>query len=105
MTIPFRLTATAFASLLMIGAASAQTPAPAPTTSAPPAAQAPAAPAAKTDSKAPEAKTTDKMSATKARTAASLECSKEADGKGIHGKERKKFMAECKKGAADKPKT
>ena len=103
MTIPFRLTATAFASLLIIGAASAQTPAPTP--SAPPAAQAPASPAAKTDSKAMEAKTTDKTTAKKARTAASLECSKEADGKSIHGKERKKFMSECKKDAADKPKT
>jgi hypothetical protein len=102
MTIPFRLTATAFASLLMIGAASAQTPAP--TTSAPPAAQAPASSPAKTDSKATEAKTTDKATTKKPRTAASLECSKEADGKGIHGKERKKFMSECKKAAADKPK-
>lgn len=32
-----------------------------------------------------------------ARTAKSLECSKEADGKSIHGKERKKFMRKCKK--------
>jgi hypothetical protein len=40
----------------------------------------------------------------KARTAASLECSKEADGKSLHGKERKKFMSECKKTAADKAK-
>jgi hypothetical protein len=41
----------------------------------------------------------------KPRTAASLECSKEADGKSLHGKERKKFMSECKKTAAAKPKT
>jgi len=46
--------------------------------------------------------------AEKPRTAASLECSKEADTKGIHGKERHKFMSECKKAAKDaaaKPKT
>jgi hypothetical protein len=43
--------------------------------------------------------------AEKPRTAASLECSKEADGKSLHGKERKKFMSECKKAAAAKPKT
>ena len=42
--------------------------------------------------------------AEKPRTAASLECSKEADAKGVHGKERKKFMSECKKAAADKAK-
>ena len=42
--------------------------------------------------------------AEKPRTAASLECSKEADTKGVHGKERKKFMSECKKGGADKAK-
>ena len=39
--------------------------------------------------------------AEKPRTAASLECSKEADTKGVHGKERKKFMSECKKAAKD----
>jgi hypothetical protein len=33
-----------------------------------------------------------------AHTAQSIECSKEADAKGLHGKERKKFRAECKKG-------
>jgi psiF repeat len=38
----------------------------------------------------------------KQRTAASLECSKEADAKGLHGKERKKFRAECKKAAEEK---
>ena len=37
-------------------------------------------------------------------SAASMECSKEADAKGLHGKERKKFRSECKKTAADKPK-
>jgi len=32
------------------------------------------------------------------RTAKSLECSKEADSKNIHGKARKSFMSTCKKG-------
>ena len=75
MTMTSRATATAFASLLLMSSAFAQTP----------------APAAKTESKAPVV-----------RTAASLECSKEADAKGLHGKERKKFRSECKKAAADK---
>ncbi len=30
------------------------------------------------------------------RTPESLECSKQADAKGLHGKERKKFRAHCK---------
>ena len=59
-------------------------------------AQSTAAPAAKSDTAAPMAKTS------KPRTAESLECSKEADAKGLHGKERKKFRSECKKAAADK---
>lgn len=75
-------TATAVASLLLMGAASAQTAAP------------------KTD--APK---TETAKTAKPRTAASLECSKEADAKGLHGKERKKFRSECKANAAkgDKP--
>jgi hypothetical protein len=80
-------TATAVASLLLMGAASAQTAAPAKT-------EAPkAAPAAKTE-KTPVV-----------HSAASLECSKEADAKGLKGKERKKFRSECKANAAkaDKP--
>jgi hypothetical protein len=32
------------------------------------------------------------------KSAKSVECSKEADAKGLHGKERKKFRAACKKG-------
>jgi hypothetical protein len=68
------------AALLLAGSALAQTPAPA----------ASPAPAAKAEK------------AQKPRTAASLECSKEADAKGLHGKERKKFRSECKKQAADK---
>lgn len=73
---------TAVAALLLAGPASAQSTAPA------------AAPAAKTapaTTTAPKAKTE--------RTAASLECSKQADAKGLHGKERHKFRAECKKSA------
>ncbi len=77
-----RAAATAIASLLMMSVALAQTPAPAAKTAAPAA-----------DKMAP----TDK----KPRSAASLECSKEADTKGIHGKERKKFMSDCKKAAKD----
>jgi hypothetical protein len=82
MTLSSRLAATAFASLLLMGTAFAQTTAP--TTPAPAATAAPAA-----------------KKAEKPRTAASLECSKEADTKGVHGKERKKFMSECKKTAKD----
>lgn len=36
--------------------------------------------------------------APKERTAKSIECSKQADAKGLHGKERKVFRAKCKKG-------
>ena len=61
------------ASLLLAGSALAQTPAPA----------ASPAPAATSKSAKPH-------------TAASVECSKEADAKGLHGKERKKFRSECK---------
>jgi psiF repeat-containing protein len=39
-----------------------------------------------------------KPAAAKPRTAKSLECSKEADAKNVHGKERKTFMSTCKKG-------
>jgi len=81
MTIASRTAAAiAFASLLLMSSAYAQTAAPA------------AAPAA-----------TEKK-AEKPRTAASLECSKEADEKGLKGKERKKFRSDCKKEAAAKAK-
>ena len=93
MTLSTRAAATAFASLLLMSSAFAQT-----TTPATP------APAAKT---APAAKAAPAPKAEKApvvHTAASLECSKEADAKGLHGKERKKFRSECKKAAADKAK-
>ncbi len=81
MTISSRVAAAAIATLFLIGTASAQTTAPAP------------APAGKM---APAEKKAEKP-----RTAASLECSKEADTKGVHGKERKKFMSDCKKAAKD----
>ena len=42
-------------------------------------------------------------SSAKPRSAASMECSKEADAKGLKGKERKKFRSECKKNAMAKP--
>jgi hypothetical protein len=87
-TISSRAAATVFASLLLMGSAFAQATAPA--------TPAPATPAAKA---APAEKKAEKP-----RTAASLECSKEADAKGLHGKERKKFRSECKKTAAEKAK-
>jgi hypothetical protein len=36
----------------------------------------------------------------KPRTAVSLECSKQADAKGLHGKERQKFRSKCKRDGA-----
>lgn len=42
------------------------------------------------------AQTTPKAPA-KPRTAESIECSKQADAKNLHGKERKVFRAKCKK--------
>ncbi|MDE2601863.1 MAG: phosphate starvation-inducible protein PsiF [Bradyrhizobium sp.] len=83
MTLSTRALAIAFASALLMSSASAQTTAP---TSTPAATMAPAA------------KKTEKP-----RTAASLECSKEADAKGLHGKKlRKPFMTQCKKDAKAK---
>jgi hypothetical protein len=75
MTLSSRVAATAVVSLFLMGSAFAETPAPATP-----------APAATTKAEKP-------------RSAASLECSKEADTKGIHGKERHKFMRQCKKEA------
>jgi hypothetical protein len=72
MTLSSRIAATAIVSLFLVGSAFAETPAPA--------ASAPAATA----------------KAEKPRSAASLECSKEADTQGIHGKKRHKFMSKCK---------
>lgn len=74
-------TAIAFATLIAFAAPSlAQTTAPMPPSKA---AAAPASPAPKTSKQI--------------RTAKSLECSKQADVKKIHGKERRKFMSGCKK--------
>jgi psiF repeat len=83
MTFSSRVAATAVASLFLMSSAFAQTTTPAPA----------ATPAPKM---APAEKKAEKP-----RTAASLECSKEADTKGVHGKERKKFMSDCKKTAKD----
>jgi psiF repeat len=89
MTFSSRAAAIAVASLLLMSPAFAQ-------------AITPTAPAAKT-APAPKAAPAEKK-AEKPRSAASLQCSKDADAKSLHGKERKKFMSECKKAAADKPK-
>jgi hypothetical protein len=91
------ITATAVASLLLMGAASAQTAAPAATKTEAP--KTDAKTDTKTDTKAPAAKRAEKP-----RTPGSLECSKQADEKGLKGKERKKFRSACKKEAADKEK-
>lgn len=80
------LATAAFASFMLVGAASAQAPA----TSAPKAA--PASTMAPADSTKADTK------ADKPRTAASLECSKQADAKNLHGDARRKFRSECKKG-------
>jgi invasion protein IalB len=77
MTFSSRVAATALVSLMLAGSAFAQTP---------------AAPAPAAQTTAPAAKKAEKP-----RTEASLECSKQADAKGLHGKERKTFRAECKK--------
>ncbi|AWL99011.1 PsiF family protein [Bradyrhizobium amphicarpaeae] len=81
MTLASRLAAIVLATLLASGTAFAQT----------------AAPATKTDTKT-DAATADKK-APKERSAESLDCSKQADAKGLHGKERKKFRSECIKSA------
>lgn len=75
---------TAVAALLLAAPASAQSTAPA----AAPAAKSTTAPMAAPKA-APKAKTE--------RSAVSVECSKQADAKGLHGKERHKFRSTCKK--------
>ena len=85
MTILSRATAIAFASVLLMGTAMAQ--------NAQPSTSAPAAPAAKSETMAKPKKE---------MTPESIECSKEADAKGLHGKEREKFRRECKKNAKSK---
>jgi hypothetical protein len=79
MTISSRLAAAIGASLLLFAT--------------PVFAQSTAAPATKSDTAAKPAKV---------HSPESIECSKEADAKGLHGKERKKFRSECKKAAKDK---
>jgi psiF repeat-containing protein len=77
MTMSSRTAAALVASLFLASAAFAQT---APATSTPTAA-------------------TPAKKAEKPRSTESLECSKQADEKGLHGKERKKFRSECIKEA------
>lgn len=86
MRFPSRAAATAIVSLLLAGSAFAQAPTPTP---------APVAKSAPAEKMAPAEKKAEKP-----RTEASLECSKQADAKGLHGKERKKFRSECKKTGA-----
>jgi psiF repeat len=88
MTMSSRAAAAAIASLFLMSSAFAQT-----TTA--PAASTPAA-------------TAPAKKAEKPRSPESLDCSKQADAKGLHGKERKKFRSDCMKeakaGAATKSK-
>jgi hypothetical protein len=79
-----KVIALGFVAALAAGSAFAQAPA-----ASPPAATAPTA-------TAPAAPTTG--AGKHAQSPQSLECSKEADAKGLHGKARKKFREECKKG-------
>jgi psiF repeat len=74
-----------FAAAMLTGVAFAQAPAPASPapSAAAPSGSAPAAGAGKHP-----------------QSAQSLECSKKADAQGLHGKKRKKFREECKKGQA-----
>ena len=78
-TITSRAVAAAFASFIFASAAFAQSATPAPG-----AAPAPA-----------------KAASTRQRSPESVECSKQADEKGLKGKERKKFRRECIKEARD----
>ena len=89
-TMSSRAVAAVFASLLLMSPVLAQTTAPAPKADT------------KTETRAPAAKAETRAPAV--RTAISLQCSKDADEKGLKGKERKKFRSECKKAAADKAK-
>jgi len=75
MTFLSRAIGTVFVVSLLAGPALAQAPTP--------------APAAKTKAEKP-------------RSAASLDCSKQADEKGLHGKERHQFRSKCKRDAAKK---
>lgn len=87
--LPSRVLAAAVISLMLAGSASAQTAAP----------SAPAAPATKMAPAKPHSEKAATSKTKTERTAASLECSTQADAKGLHGKERKKFRSDCKKNA------
>jgi hypothetical protein len=50
-----------------------------------------------TNASATKASTAKPTKAPVVRTAKSLDCSKQADAKGLHGKPRKGFMSSCKK--------
>lgn len=86
-----KLTIGAAALLLTLGVAAAQTP------QAPPAAQPKAPPAAAAPKTAEPAKADTKAKGVpkKATTPEGIECSKQADEKNLHGKERKKFRSKC----------
>jgi hypothetical protein len=77
-----KLIAFGFAATLVTGAAFAQAPAPAP-----------AAPAPTTSAPA-------ESSGKHPQSARSAECSKEADAQRLHGRKRKHFRDECKRGHA-----
>ncbi len=47
-------------------------------------------------------KSTPSSTTSTQRSTVSMECSKEADAKGLHGKARKEFRSECKKNAMGK---
>jgi hypothetical protein len=87
MTISFRVAAALGASLLLA------TPVFAHTTAAPAAKSDAAAPAASSEGASPV------MKSGKPRSPESMECYKQADEKGLHGKERKKFHHACVKEA------
>ncbi|HEX7819358.1 MAG TPA: PsiF family protein [Sphingobium sp.] len=77
------------AAALMAGSAMAQAPL------AKPAAKAPAATRPVATAARPATPATKR--APVVRTAKSLDCSKQADAKGLHGNPRKSFMSSCKK--------
>jgi hypothetical protein len=52
----------------------------------------------KSDTKSETKKSETTKTAPKERTAKSIECSKLADQKGLHGKERQTFRSKCKRG-------
>ncbi len=84
------------AALLAAPALAAQAPAAAP--AKPMAAKTAVATPTKTAAGTTTSKTTVK-GAPQPRTAASLECSKQADAQNVHGKARKKMMSACKSAA------